>query len=78
MVNCFVTLIEENLEGIWRSFLNEKCTLSSLECDWKVWDFLAKVQDKFYARSFQPSSLSFLKISDFISCCKACARRTSI
>ena len=40
--------------------------------------FLAKVQDKFYARSFQPSSLSFMKISDFMPYCKAYACKTRI
>ena len=40
--------------------------------------FLAMVQDKFYARSFQHSSLSFMKISDFMSYCKTYACRTRI
>ena len=39
---CFVALIKENLEIIWESFLNEKCTLESLVYGCKiaigVWD----------------------------------------
>ena len=36
---CFVALIEKNLEIILRRFLNEYYTSLSLECDWKIWDF---------------------------------------
>ena len=32
----FVALIKENLEIIWRSFLNEKCTLMSLVYGCKI------------------------------------------
>ena len=41
-MDCFVALIEKNLEIILRRFLNENYTLLSLECDWKIWDFWPK------------------------------------
>ena len=36
-IDCFEALIRKNLERTKESFQHETLTLSSLECDWKIW-----------------------------------------
>ena len=56
-VDCFVALIEENLEGILRSVLNENCTLISLDYDWKVWESWPKHKMEFMLGDFSLGNL---------------------
>ena len=51
-MDCFVALIEKNLEIILRRFLNENYTLLSLECDWRIWDFWPKYKISFMLKVF--------------------------
>ena len=51
-MDCFVDLMEKNLEIILRRFLNENYTSLSLECDWKIWDFWPKYEIGFMLKVF--------------------------
>ena len=64
LIDCFVALMKENLERIWRSVLNVNCTLTSLVYDWKVWEFWPKYKIDFMLRVFNLAVCVFEKNSD--------------
>ena len=59
--DCFVAFIEENLEGILRSVLNETCTLISLDYDWKVWESWPKYKMEFMLGDFSLGSFACIQ-----------------
>ena len=69
-MDCFVALIEKNLEIILRGFLNENYTSLSLEYDWKIWDFWPKYKIGFMLKVFNIVDFIFENFS-FMSCANA-------
>ena len=70
IIDCFVALIEKNLEIILTRFLNENYTSLSLECAWKIWDFWPKYKIGFMLKLFNIADFVFKNFS-FMTCANA-------
>ena len=68
-MDCFVALIEKNLEIILTRFLNDNYTSLSLEYDWEIWDFRPKYNIGFMLKVFNIADFIFRKVQ-FHDMCK--------